>query len=395
MVVINNFTDDAESQDFAVHLIKDVLVGAFRSTSDTQYQTSLAYTIQELMRFCNFTTSLVMPGSAGAVSLKARSRWSALPKYVIETITPFLASRYTLNAKPMPPVEYPIYPSFSTYREWISAWTSSLLDQVSGPQARTIFSVFAAVIRNRDVGVAHHLLPHLVLNVLISGKPDDVERIRGELLSVLEDQVDPSAKSTADKRDLSAQVCISSPRQLHTYSKLFKQTVFSLMDHLNKWVRSIRQQLNARKPAGKRARSLQATSLEEQLVRVDSMVSSIDQNLMAKAALRCKAYARALMSFEQQVVMLRSTAGRNALSDHYERLHEMYAQLDEPDGMEGIATLILTPSLEHQIRQNESTGRWTAAQSCWEVQLQRTPDELRSHLGLLRCLKNIGHYGML
>lgn len=207
--------------------------------------------------------------------------------------------------------------------------------------------------------------------------------------------MDPSAKSTADKRDLSAQVCISSPRQLHTYSKLFKQTVFSLMDHLNKWVRSIRQQLNARKPAGKRARSLQATSLEEQLVRVDSMVSSIDQNLMAKAALRCKAYARALMSFEQQVVMLRSTAGRNALSDHYERLHEMYAQLDEPDGMEGIATLILTPSLEHQIRQNESTGRWTAAQSCWEVQLQRTPDELRSHLGLLRCLKNIGHYGML
>ncbi|KAI0092138.1 hypothetical protein BDY19DRAFT_928481 [Irpex rosettiformis] len=373
MVVTSNFTDDVESADFVVHLIKDVLVGAFRSTSDTQYQTQLAYTIQELMRFCNFTSSLVTPGSAGTVSSEDRDRWNALPKHVIETITPFLASRYTLNAKPMPPVDHPIYPIFPTYREWISAWTSSLLDQVSGPQAQAIFSVFAAVIRNRDVGVAHHLLPHLVLNVLISGKREDVNHIRTELLCTLQDQVDPNTKSTADKRDLSA------------------QTVFSLMDHLNKWVRTIRQKLSTKKSNSRRHRLL----VEDQLARVNKIVSSIDQNLMARAALRCKAYARALMSFEQQVVTLRSAKDTNTLSDHYERLHEIYAQLDEPDGMEGITTLILTPSLEHQIRQNESTGRWTAAQSCWEVQLQGAPDELTSHLGLLRCLRNIGHYDTL
>ena len=208
MVVTNNFKDEVESADFVVHLIKDVLVGAFRSTSDTQYQTQLAYTIQELMRFCHFTPSLVTPGPTGAVSLKVRSRWNALPKHVIETVTPFLASLYTLNVKPMPPVSYPIYLSFSTYREWISTWTSTLLSQVSGPQAIAIFSVFAAVVRNRDVGVAHHLLPHLVLNVLISGKPQDAEQIRLELLSVLQDQVDPETKSTPEKRDLSAHVSV-------------------------------------------------------------------------------------------------------------------------------------------------------------------------------------------
>lgn len=115
---------------------------------------------------------------------------------------------------------------------------------------------------------------------------------------------------------------------------------------------------------------------------------------MAKAALQCKAYARSLMNFERQIVDLRdSKSGSEDLPDYYERLHEIYAHLDEPDGMEGVSTLILSPSLEHQIRQHESTGRWTSAQSCWEVRLQQSPDNLEFHLGLLRCLRNLGHYG--
>jgi serine/threonine-protein kinase ATR len=78
---------------------------------------------------------------------------------------------------------------------------------------------------------------------------------------------------------------------------------------------------------------------------------------------------------------------------YYEGLHEIYTQLDQPDGMEGISTLILSPSLEHQIHQHKSTGHWTAAQSCWEVRLQQQPDNLDFHLRLLRCLRNLGHYG--
>lgn len=173
------------------------------------------------------------------------------------------------------------------------------------------------------------------------------------------------------------------------------QAVFILLDHLNKWVRVVRQEISSKKIDNKRARANQISNqIEEQLLRLDSILSSIDQNLMAKAALQCKAYARSLMNFEQQVVTLREhTAQNKDLPGYYEKLHEIYAHLDEPDGMEGISTLILSPSLEHQIRQHESTGRWTAAQSCWEVRLQQSPDNVDFHLGLLRCLRNLGHYG--
>lgn len=169
-----------------------------------------------------------------------------------------------------------------------------------------------------------------------------------------------------------------------------------IMDHLNKWVRVIRQDVGTKKVESKRARANQiSNNAEEQLLRVDSILSSIDQNLMARAALQCKAYARSLMNFEGQIVALRERSPNNQnLPDHYERLHEIYSYLDEPDGMEGVSTLILSPSLEHQIRQHESTGRWTSAQSCWEVRLQESPENVDFHLGLLRCLRNLGHYGI-
>lgn len=134
---------------------------------------------------------------------------------------------------------------------------------------------------------------------------------------------------------------------------------------------------------------------ELSLLNVESIMSSISQELMAQASLQCKAYARSLLNFEQRVRTLKTDTGRHDrdLQTYYENMHQIYANLDEPDGMEGISTKVISPSLEHQIREHESTGRWTAAQSCWEVKLQQRPDDPNLHLGLLRCLRNLGHFG--
>lgn len=206
MIVLRNFTDEGESVMFAMHLIKDLLVGAFRSTSDIIYQSHLAYSIQELLRFCNFTPSLVAAGNNNAVSLKVRARWNSLPKQVLETVTPLLEARFSIQLRSLSDLKHPIYPDQRTYREWIQNWTAHLITKASGPTAQTIFSVFRAVVRNKDVGVAHHLLPHLILNILISGNSEDTQNIRSELLVVLQDQIDLQSTSTAEKKLFSAQV---------------------------------------------------------------------------------------------------------------------------------------------------------------------------------------------
>ncbi|PLW29691.1 hypothetical protein PCASD_22318 [Puccinia coronata f. sp. avenae] len=141
-------------------------------------------------------------------------------------------------------------------------------------------------------------------------------------------------------------------------------------------------------------------------------MTQISPELIASAALYCKDHARALLNIEQQIFKLQggqissgqslivNEAAHNIspeqqLQKYYKKAHKIYASVDPPDGMEGISAKITAPSIPHQIREHKSTGRWTSAQSCWEVQLQRHPDELRSHVGLLRCLRNLGHYDSL
>lgn len=210
MIMLSNFTDEGESVAFALHLIRDLLVGAFRSTSDIKYQSLLAYSIQELLQFCQFSPALVAAGTTVSVPLRVRNRWNSLPKHVLETVTPLLEARFKVFGRSSPDIQHPIYRHQSTYREWIQLWTTHLIAKASGKTAQTIFGVLHSAVRNKDVVVAHHVLPHLVLNILISGNEDDTQTIRSELLAVLEDQVDPESSSTADKKLLSAQV-----RQLH------------------------------------------------------------------------------------------------------------------------------------------------------------------------------------
>ena len=171
------------------------------------------------------------------------------------------------------------------------------------------------------------------------------------------------------------------------------------MDHFNKWLYSARLEIAIRRqeagPAASSRRSRQPqTTIDLQVLRVESILASIDQNLLARAAFECNSYARSLMNYEKHVMLLQCAGvSSNRLQDCYERLHEIYAHLDEPDGMEGVSTFTMIPSLEHHIRQHESKGRWTSAQSCWEIRLQQSPDNLDYHVGLLRCLRNLGHYG--
>lgn len=206
-VILSNFTDEIETMSFVIHLISDLLVGAFRSTSNMSYQNRLAYVIQELLKFCQFTPALVAVGnSGGSVPLKVRQRWNLLPKHVLDTVSPLLEARYAIRPQIPHKTQTPVYPQQSTYRDWIQTWAIHLIDRVAGETARKIFSVFRSIVRYQDVVIAHHILPHLVLNVLISGEDEDVEAIRTEFLVVLGDQVDPASGSFSDKRLLSAQV---------------------------------------------------------------------------------------------------------------------------------------------------------------------------------------------
>ena len=204
--LFSNFNDENDAVAFALYLISDVLVGVFRSASDLNYQTQVAYVIQELLKFCNFTPNILSAAPPSSVTLKVRRRWEMLPKHVVETVAPFLESKYHKKSQLEIRDSGVVYFVQPTYREWIQQWTAYLLDKAVGTHVNAIFPLFNWIIVHKDASIAHRLLPHLVLNVMIFGLEEEIELIRLEILTVLQDQVNPDGKSTHDKRFLSTQV---------------------------------------------------------------------------------------------------------------------------------------------------------------------------------------------
>ncbi|SCV68802.1 BQ2448_923 [Microbotryum intermedium] len=390
-IVLENFTNKEESVEFALHLIQDLLIGAYRSTNDTKHQEFLAYAIQELLTYCGFTPDLVLSSTSGTSKSKAtvdqsvRERWNRLPKSVLETCGPLLGGRFSFKERSIShAVQYPIYSTTSSYRDWIRIFANDLILKLEG-EAKRVFGPFPPVLHLEDIAVAQHLLPHLVLHTLISGTDDDRLRIGTEIREVLADQTACSRAVSENSRRLSA------------------QTVFDLMDHVSRWITLARKhllELKSRRRGVAASTKHKSSSIENAfqvaLLNVESTLQGIPRIVVGHAALTCKAYARALLAYESHIVAYNSQKDSpedHHLQDDYEHLHECYAALDEPDGMEGISTKITSAGVQHQIREHESTGRWTSAQSCWEIMLQEEPMNSHNHVGLMRCLQNLGHYG--
>ncbi len=129
-IVLSNFEDPEEAIDFSLHLIRDLLVPAFRAATDTTQQNGLAYAIQELLKVAGFNSSILTTGSnARQVGIKQRQRFSDLPQDVVDTITPLLDSRYGAQVGKPTIRETPIYLHSRSYSDWLQSWTSRLISK--------------------------------------------------------------------------------------------------------------------------------------------------------------------------------------------------------------------------------------------------------------------------
>ncbi len=137
----------------------------------------------------------------------------------------------------------------------------------------------------------------------------------------------------------------------------------------------------------------------EQILRVDDLLSSIPAEMISRRAIECKSYARALFHWEQYIRQERLRSDIDSYHDKmetlYERLQDIYTQIDEPDGIEGISAHLQVLNIDQQILEHRKAGRWTAAQSWYEILLNEQPQDVDVQVNLLTCLKESGQYGML
>ena len=123
------------------------------------------------------------------------------------------------------------------------------------------------------------------------------------------------------------------------------------------------------------------------------MIDTIPAEIMSQRAIECKSYSRALFYWEQHIRKVRDYHPESQEPELLERLQEIYTQIDEPDGIEGISAHLHVLDVDQQVLAHRKAGRWTAAQSWYEIQLAEQPDNLDVQMNLLTCLKESGQHG--
>ncbi|RKF54549.1 Protein kinase rad3 [Golovinomyces cichoracearum] len=379
MVVISNFEDEDETLDFVLFILQKAILPAFLSATDTVLQGFMSYVMQELLEICRFK-EICAPIIKNACKDSVHPiylKWISLPGTIQDTLTPFLTSKYSLKTMETITYEYPIFQPekiekvlsnnrSSIYVPWLRNFVLNLLETPLTQAAKHIFPPLCRAIRIKDLSIASFLLPYLILHVIVAGDEQQRQVIGSELLAVLTYKL--PADSNVPTEDL----------------KLCIEIVFRVLDYLAKWI----QEKQNKKP--------QSLDTSDSILRIRSVIQMISPEIISDRAVECKSYSRALFYWEQHIRDIRRTDKRqetkNAL---FQRFQDIYNQIDEPDGIEGISAHLHVLDIDQQILGHRRAGRWTAVQSWYDIKFAEQPSNINIQLNILTCLKESGQHDAL
>ncbi|PHH78594.1 hypothetical protein CDD82_2953 [Ophiocordyceps australis] len=369
IIVLNNFQKAGEMTDFGLFLLQEVLVPSFLSAADTKLQGFLSFAMQELLTRCGVREVCAKQDNGVVSGNDIYEKWMALPENIREVLTPFLSSRYMVA--PMPPVnvEYPIFHPGKPYGNWLRSFVIDLLRRGQGEYAEALFEPLKRVIRVKDLSAAEFLLPYLALHVMIGTNKSQSQGslVIEELMGILKHRP-PEGAMYQEKEEM----------------KKFCHAVFRVLDYAMRWIHA------------KRSEGDWKLINKDAVCSIQSLIDQIPAELVSERARDCNEYARALFHLEQHASNVDQQKSkpqdRNRL---LERLRDIYANIDEPDGLEGISAHLHALDLNQQILGHKKAGRWTAAQTWYEMKLAEKPQDVEARLDLLTCLKQAGQHDAL
>ncbi|KAI0204129.1 phosphatidylinositol 3 [Astrocystis sublimbata] len=367
MILTSNFEDSSQVTEFVFFLLEKVLVQSFVTATDTKLQGFLSYAIQELLDRGSIAEAVKMERLRESEAVYRR--WCSLSQAAQEILTPFLTSRFKITPMAPQTIEYPIFGEGRPYTNWIRNITLDCLRRPQHPFASLIFEPLTRIIRVRDLSIAEFLFPYLIIHIILGEEIPERERalVLRELLSVLEHKL-PSDASYADKEN----------------RKLFCEAIFRFLDYAMRWIYLKKLEPN---PSEKAAADIEKVSM---------FLASFPAELISQRAIECSAYSRALFHLEQHIRQV-DEAKEGALDRDrlVQRVQDIYTQIDEPDGLEGISAHLQVLDVEQQVLSHRKAGRWTAAQTWYEIKLAKDPDKIDVQLDLLTCLRESGQHDVL
>jgi len=372
LIVRSSFRKADDTIEFIFFFLENILVPAFLSAPTVRAQGFLGWAMQELLKICavDDTPGLRPREHEDEVAYR---KWTDLPESIRNILTPFLTSKYQV-VKPQPHVKcsYPIYRPGMSHADWLRTIVLDFLQRATGENIGLTFGICCRVIQGQDTVIPSFLLPYTVLNLVVFGIEQDKQDVVQEMLNILNQPLHGLDHAVQDD------------------VRLCSQSIFEVLDYMSKWLQEKRRQYSV--SLGRAERGIRDIALglaKEQIDSLEKVLQSIPPDTLSRRAIDCRSYSRALVNWEQYIRKAKDVDPDLLL----ERLQEIYAQIDEPDGVEGISAQMHVFGVEQQVLEHRKAGRWTAAQGWYEMQLTDHPDDTEAQLNLMRCLKESGQFG--
>lgn len=368
-----NFAFEANRHGTITELAKDTMVNylakLLKTAPNMQRLDFTTLAIQDVLR-CD---ALNFDRKRGSRSKRSTLFFDSLPEETQAIVRPYLDSRYSVKSATKKP-QGVIYQPNMQFIVWFGRWLIKLVDDCGPGSTVSFFKAVSPVIRF-DASTGMMLAPYIILSYLDHKGKQAKSCIVDEFLRVFKENDRPSRDGV-----------------------LCMQAIFSMLDTLHLWLEE-----------SKNGATDKVESKDSFLGSFDwnilhELIESIPRVQLAHAASKCGAHARALLYFETHLRLI-SGGGANIaaassakFSDEYVGLLlEIYGELEEPDGLDGIMKLRQGPSkLEDQRLAAEKNGSWAEASSLYELDLSKSNDSIESDSNLLEgrlnCLLQLGHF---
>ncbi|XP_060518372.1 serine/threonine-protein kinase ATR isoform X2 [Cylas formicarius] len=355
---VNSFiffiTDDAFIESCLLELLK-----AFQTDKNARNTDRVALAIQEILKIYDISPT---------VTSSRHFLWKKFSESHRDVMTPLLSSKYICVEKSTV-YPCPVYGTSgaASFQTWLYNWASCLIGVLPEQRKSLIQSCFPSMKLNKKILM--HFLPYILLHSLIEGQGDD--RAYLEFRTIINSYNTKTVDSKIfNNRPLRVPGLTPVIREIPADDDKQMQctkVMFVLLDFLDRWIREWRW------ANGKSAGS------DENYQTIDRFIKKFCKLELARCNYKCGEYPRALMYLEDYI-----TANPIELSEHLFFLAEIYAQLNETDGVMGVEAFQQTePSLEQRLLPLEVSGKLADATSIYE----HMPRPLRlEHIrGLIQC----------
>ncbi|XP_015183049.1 PREDICTED: serine/threonine-protein kinase ATR isoform X2 [Polistes dominula] len=355
------------NEEFACAMLSEN-VRAFQMQKSTQNMDCFALAIQEILKAYD-----IRPEG------KKSKLWKNLPSTMQQIIFPFLTSHYSITVKSdISSFPRPIYGSEagSSVEEWAYNWLCSISSHLNNS---TLYDMMLACrpAFKRDIKTIIFALPYLVAYVVTNATDEHIrEELRTEMLAVINVREQPTLNQELfSHRPLRSEYYIKmNEKQISDEARRMRcsQIVFSVLDHLQRWLRERR------------------LHQDNQFKLIQTFCSKLDNLVIAEGCYRSQEFHRALMYLELH--MASSGKGLSEV-DKEDLLSKIYAKLDEPDGVSGVLiSQNKTPALPQLLLSHEVSGDLQDAAVCYERLAQREVFKFKYMQGMIECYLSLNQH---